>query len=200
MLKKEINAYGIKVLLSRHPAIRQLKKSNMPMSHGNRFWWSSWLLMDYLKKTGLTKGSHVMEIGCGWGLAGIYCAKRHGARVTGIDIDGDVLPFAKLHAEINNTDVTFIKKGFDGIRIKDLRGVDILLGADICFWDSMTDSLKRLIKRAKKAGVRMVLISDPIRSPFEALCKYFTEGRGGEVLDWIANEPREILGQILKIE
>jgi predicted nicotinamide N-methyase len=199
-LKTEIKAYGIKVLLSRHPAIRRLKKSNIPTSHGNRFWWSSWLLMDYFKKNGLAKGSHVMEIGCGWGLAGIYCAKRHGARVTGIDIDDDVLPFAKLHAEINNTDVTFIKRGFDSMRIKDLRGVDILLGADICFWDSMTDSLIRLIKRAKKAGVKQVLISDPIRSPFEALCEYFTEGRGGEVLDWTANEPREILGQILKVE
>ena len=156
--------------------------------------------MDYLERNGLQKGSRVLEIGCGWGLAGIYCAKRHMARVTGADIDADVLPYASLHAEINDVDVTFIKRGFDSLRINDLRGVDVLLGADICFWDSMTDSLRRLINRAKKAGVKMVLISDPIRSPFEVLCKYFTEGRGGEVFDWTANEPREILGQILKVE
>lgn len=198
--KKEINAYGIKVLLSRHSAVRRLKKNNLPTNHGNRFWWSSWLLMDYLRKNSIKKGSHVMEIGCGWGLAGIYCAKMHKARVTGVDIDADVLPFARLHAEVNNVEVSFIKKGFDALRISDLKNVDILLGADICFWDSMTDSLKRLIGRAKKAGVGLILISDPIRSPFEALCEHFSNGRGGEVLDWVASEPREILGQILKIE
>lgn len=158
------------------------------------------MLMDYFEQNAIKKGSHVMEVGCGWGLAGIYCARIHGARVTGADIDPDVLPYARLHAEVNNTDVTFIKKGFDSLRVKDLEGVDILLGADICFWDNMTDSLKRLIGRARKAGVKRILISDPIRSPFEELCSYFSNGRGGEVLDWTASEPREILGQILKIE
>ena len=63
----------------------------------------------------------------------------------------------------------------------------------------MTDLLKNLILRAKRAGVKQVFISDPIRSPFENLCQYFNEERGGEVIDWIAPEPREILGQILKI-
>lgn len=198
-IKKEINAYGIKVLLSPHPAIRQLKRQYRPNSHGNRFWWSSWLLMDYFRHNGLPRGSRILEVGCGWGLASIYCAKKHKAKATGADIDRNVLPYGMFHAEINNVKVDFIQKGFEQLRKKDLENYDIILGADICFWDHMTDLLKNLILRAKRAGVKQVYISDPIRSPFESLCEYFNEKRGGEVLDWIAPEPREILGQILKI-
>jgi 2-polyprenyl-3-methyl-5-hydroxy-6-metoxy-1,4-benzoquinol methylase len=198
-IKKEIKAYGIKVLLSPHPAIRRLKRLFTPNHHGNRFWWSSWLLMDYFKKNGIPKGSRILEIGCGWGLLSIYCAKKHKAVVTGADLDRNVLPYGMLHANINNVNVDFIQKGFEHITQKELKNYDIILGADICFWDDMTRLLKNLILKAKRAGVKQVYISDPIRSPFENLCEYFNEERGGEVLDWIAPEPREILGQILKI-
>lgn len=198
-IKKEIQAYGIKVLLSPHPAIRRLKTEFRPDSHGNRFWWSSWLLMDYFKHNGLPEGSRILEVGCGWGLLSIYCAKRYKAVATGADIDRNVLPYGMFHAEINKVHVDFIQKGFEQLRKKDLERYDIILGADICFWDNMTELLKNLILRAKKAGVKQVYISDPVRSPFENLCEYFNEKRGGEVLDWTASKPREILGQILKI-
>jgi predicted nicotinamide N-methyase len=198
-IKKEIRAYGIKVLLSRHPEIRRLKRDNTPTNHGNKFWTSSWLLMDYFKRRGLSQGSRVMEVGCGWGLAGVYCAKRYGAVVTGVDIDQDVFPFSRLHAKINKVDITFLKKGFEGLRRRHLKDLDVLIGADICFWDNMTDPLKRLIIRAQRAGVKLVLISDPVRSPFEELCKYFVDKKEGELLDWSVKRPREIRGQILEI-
>lgn len=197
--KKEIRAYGIKVLLSCHPEIRRLKRENIPTSHGNKFWTSSWLLMDYFKRRGLAEGSRVMEIGCGWGLAGIYCARRHGAKVTGIDIDPDVLPFAQLHAHINNVDIRLVKKEFNGLRVEDLRNTDVLIGADICFWDEMVDPLRRLIRRAIRAGVGLVLIADPVRSPFEELGDYFEDKDLGEVLNWSVKRPRYISGQILKV-
>jgi predicted nicotinamide N-methyase len=155
--------------------------------------------MDYFERTGLEQGSRVLEIGCGWGLASIYCARKHKALVTGADIDRNVLPYAMLHAEINGVDVSFTRKGFESLRQKDLEGFDVLLGADICFWENMTRPLKNLIKRAQKAGVKEILISDPVRSPFEELCDYFSGRCEGEVLDWTASEPREILGRILRI-
>ncbi len=198
-LKKEVRAYGVRVLLSRHPEIRRLKRHNTPTSHGNKFWTASWLLMDYFKRKGLREGSRVMELGCGWGLAGIYCAKRHGALVTGVDVDSDVFPFLRLHAKINQVDITFEKRSFKALRGRDLCNMDVLIGADICFWDDMADTLRRLILRALHSGVRLVLISDPVRSPFEELCKHFMDNPGVEVLDWSVKRPRWIQGQILKI-
>lgn len=197
--KKEIRAYGVRVLLSNHPEIRKLKRLNAPSSHGNKFWTSSWLLMDYFKRRGMRPGSRVLEIGCGWGLAGIYCAKRHGALVTGVDIDPDVFPFLHCHAGINNVDIATLHTGFDGLKIRDLTQTDILIGSDICFWDKMVDPMRRLIARTLRAGVRMVLIADPGRSPFEELGEYFIDREGGEMLDWVVKRPRRIQGRILKI-
>ena len=73
--------------------------------------------------------------------------------MTGADIDRNVLPYGMFHAEINNVNVDFIQKGFEQLTKKDLENYDIILGADICFWDDMTNLLKNLILRAKKAGV-----------------------------------------------
>lgn len=140
-----------------------------------------------------------MEVGCGWGLSGIYCAKKHGAVVTGVDIDPDVFPFLHLHAEINKVRIATMRKGFNGLRIRHLKDFDVMIGADICFWDKMMDPLKKLIGRALRAGVELVLIADPGRSPFLELGEYFTEKGTGEMLDWTAHLPRRIQGQILRI-
>jgi predicted nicotinamide N-methyase len=197
--KKEIRAYGIRVLLSRHPEVRKLKRLNFPSNHGNKFWTSSWLLMDYFKRRGLPNNSRVMEVGCGWGLLGIYCAKKHGAAVTGVDIDPDVFPYLRLHSEINNVEITTLRKGFNGLTGRLLTNVDELIGADICFWEKMVDPLRRLIRRSLRAGVQRVLIADPGRSPFEDLGEYFVERGRGQILDWSIRHPRNIQGRILEI-
>ena len=61
------------------------------------------------------------------------------------------------------------KKTFNQLTIDYLRSFDVILGADICFWDDMTAQLFNLIKRAQKAGVKQVMIADPCRPPFSAL-------------------------------
>lgn len=197
--KTEIRAFGIRVLLSRHPEVRKLKRDNIPSHHGNKFWTSSWLLMDYFRRRGLPKRAHVMDVGCGWGLAGIYCAKKHGAVVTGVDIDSEVFPFLRLHAEINDVRITTMRKSFQGVTGNHLKNVDVLLGADICFWDSMLDPLEKLIRRALRAGVDMVLIADPGRSTFDRLGEHFCDEMKGEILDWEVRRPRRIEGQILRV-
>ena len=140
-----------------------------------------------------------MDVGCGWGLAGIYCAKRFGAVVTGVDIDSEVFPFLRLHAEINGVQVSTMRKSFRGLTGSHLKNVDVLVGADICFWDSMIDPLKRLICRALNAGVEMVLIADPGRTTFDKLGKHLCEELEGEILDWEVRRPRRIEGQILRV-
>ena len=197
--RKYRQAYGIRLLLSHHPEVRKLKRSSAPSVHGNKLWKSTWLLMDYLHRRGLPAGVRVMEIGCGWGLLGIYCAKKYGARVISVDVDPEVFPFLRLHAEVNEVQISTMKKGFDGLRTTHLQQVDALVGADICFWDTLVRPLKNLILRALRAGVKQVLISDPGRSPFEEVGEYFVNKRGGEILDWTSQRPRRSEGRILKI-
>lgn len=197
--KTEIRAYGIRALQSRHPYIRKLKRFHTPSVHGNKQWASSWLLMDYFKHHPLPKKARVMEIGCGWGLTGIYCAKKHGAIVTGVDTDPEVFPYLRLHADINKVDIATLHQRFNKLKENDLHNIDVVIGADICFWDKMVYPLKRFIRRALRAGVQLVMIADPGRSPFEKTSTYFVNNGRGEVLDWHVQRPRNITGQLLKI-
>ena len=198
-VKTMIRAYGISVLLSGHPEVRRLKRVHVSSFHGNKFWNSSWLVMEFFRRRGLPERTRILDLGCGWGLAGIYCAKKHNAVVTGLDIDPDVFPYLRLHSEINKVKIATMKRGFGGLTGNDLKNFDVLIGADICFWDKLVRSLKRLINRALKTGPRMVLIADPGRPTFNELAKYFAEKRGAEVLDWTVQRPRRIQGRILKV-
>ena len=81
------HAYGIYLLQSQHRLVRSLKRLYEPSVHGHKAWQSSFVLMDYLLHKPFRRGSRVMEIGCGWGPASIFCAKQLNARATGVDID-----------------------------------------------------------------------------------------------------------------
>jgi len=198
-IKSEIKAKGLRVLLSRHPEIRKLKRKHTPSVHGNKLWGTSWLLIDHIRKTRLKPGSRIMEIGCGWGLTGIYCAKKFAATVTAVDIDPDIYPYLELHTRINNVNLEFLNKGFDKINSHRLRRVDMIIGSDICFWDNLIDPLRRLIQRARRASVGRILIADPGRPTFDSLVESLRPKKGVEVFDCEINRPRRISGRILDV-
>ena len=198
--RKEIRAYGVRALLSSHPEVRRLKRHAAPSVHGTKHWPSSWLLMDYLKRTGLMRQARVIEIGAGWGLLSVFCAKAFDARVTAVDLDPDVFPFLRLHAKVNGIEVEELQLEFDKIAVRHLRGVDLLVGSDICFWDAMVGPLRRLIRRALRAGVGQILLADPGRGPFEVVAGELADSGRGAVFDWTAKRPRSISGRILRID
>ena len=110
-------AYGITVLKASDKRVRQLKKNFTPFIHGNKFWNSSWCVMDFLSEQGLPSESRVLEIGCGWGLAGMYCAKNYGAEVRGMDADSAVFPYLNLHAEVNEVEIETWRCKFDRLTV-----------------------------------------------------------------------------------
>jgi predicted nicotinamide N-methyase len=198
--KTNIKAFGIQLLLSSHPEIRKLKKIYKPSVHGHKSWNASWLLIDFIKRNHLNSKSKVLEIGCGWGLSGIYCAKKYDVIVTATDIDPDIYPYLNLHARINRVDIEYQNIGFDEIRSNLLRNVNLLIGSDICFWENLIDPLRRLIQRAKRASVDRILIADPGRPTFNDLSELYMSKRGVELLEREIMNPYLVSGKILKIE
>jgi 2-polyprenyl-3-methyl-5-hydroxy-6-metoxy-1,4-benzoquinol methylase len=91
LLNKSIRSHGVTFLLSGHPAVRRLKRLHRISIHGNKLWSSSWVLMDFLGRQKIPSGLRIMDVGCGWGLLGIFCAKKLGALVTSVDNDPEVL-------------------------------------------------------------------------------------------------------------
>ncbi|MBI9087376.1 MAG: hypothetical protein JEZ11_27545 [Desulfobacterales bacterium] len=197
--KDQMNAHGLTLLLGNHTEILKLKRKFKPSNHGNKVWDSSWLLIDYLCRSGAIGYSRVLELGCGWGLTGVYCAKKQGASVICSDPDEDVQPYLNLIAKANHTKVDFLNMGIDQIKRNILKEVDVIIGSDICFCDTMIDPLRRLINRAKKASVKKILLCDPGRWPFEDLAELLEGKKGVALIDWETHTPKEIKGKILEI-
>jgi predicted nicotinamide N-methyase len=196
-----VDYLGIKALQSRHPAIRRLKRQQQGHSaHGNKVWRSSFVLMDYLTTYPPKTSSRILDVGCGWGLTGIFLAQQYSANVTGIDIDPNVEPFLQLHASINKCSIVFQARGFETLTQADLSTYDSIIAADICFWDEMVNPLFEFIGLALEAGVQRILIADPGRPPFWSLCDKCVESLDASIVSRRLYEPWKTEKFILIIE
>ena len=140
-----------------------------------------------------------MDLGCGWGLTGIFLAKQFQAKVTGVDIDPGVKPFLNLQASINDCQINFQDQSFERLTSKQLSRFHTLIGADICFWDELTPALFKLIGRALKAGVSQVCIADPGRPPFWDLLERCQQQWNAEHIEHSIDAPFRTTKHILVV-
>lgn len=200
--KNIFQAYGILLLKNNHRFVRKLKKYYTPSIHGHKTWNSSFLLMDYfLHNETLGHENKVLELGCGWGPTSIFCAQHASASVTGVDRDDEVFPFLEVQAALNEVEVETKQASFEKLSKKELSGFDIMIGADVCFWDQLTKIHYNLIRRAFRAGVKEIIIADPGREPFYSLAeKCLFKYPESELIDWYSTEPEYFEGEILHIK
>lgn len=191
--------FGLTLLNNRHKDIRALRREHgYPTHHGNKVWRSSLLMMDYLQEFPMPSGSRVLEVGCGWAVASLFCAKRFDAVATGLDLDASVLPFARHHAKVNGVSINTVHKSYDKVTTKMLEQFDVLIGADICFWDELSAKLYNLVRRAQKAGVRSI-ITDPGRPPFTDMALKAEAKLEGVIEPWFVPHPHNSRGYVLDV-
>ncbi len=190
-----LNVYGRK-----HKAVRALlEKAGQPEIHGDKVWFSSYFIMDYLLKNPLPKKSRVMEVGCGWGVLSVFCAKEFKSKVVGVDADENVMPFLRLHARKNHVKVKTKVCRYEKLKPRLLAKQDVILGGDICFWDELVDPLFKMIKRAMKQGAGTIIIADPGRSPFLKLAKRCKKKYGAMLISAATKKPTREEGYLLVI-
>jgi predicted nicotinamide N-methyase len=198
--KLEYHAFGLIVFDLGHPEVRRLQReAEQPSLHGEKVWRSSFLLMDYLELHGLNMRARVLDLGCGWGLVGIYCAKTFKAQVTALDADAAVFPYLHLHAQLNGVHIETRQLAFEHVQAQDLAGFDLIVGADICFWDELVDPLYHLVRHGIEAGVAEILVADPDRPPFDELCARCEKMNNVDVLYWETTTPFSTSGRILRV-
>ncbi len=129
------------------------------------------------------KGLRVLEIGCGWGLLGVYLAKVHSCDVTCTDIDERVLPIAQLHAELNTVAIKTKRASFGELSESFLKSFDLIIGAEVCYSDEIGKDITELVQRAFKGNTKHVLIVDPGRPDFFAYHKYCASNYKTELID-----------------
>ncbi len=192
--------YGIHYLLAADPTMRRLRRESTSQLHGNKNWGAAFLLMEYLRNHPLPRGSSVLDVGCGWGLASLYCAKHFGAQVQASDADPAVFPFLLAQAEVNQLSIDCQTWAFADIDHPQLANRQALIGSDICFWDDMAADLYQLIARAVDAGCERIVIADPGRPPFLAVAEACVSEFFGELSPITARSQRQHRGWILNIE
>lgn len=184
-----------------HPAIRRVKREgNYPSIHGNKLWKSSALLIDYLEKHPPEQHGKVIDVGCGWGIGGIWCASKLGSAVTSVDADPDVFPFLTEVAKLNKVSTEPLVKRFDQLSTKMLSDYDVLIAADICFWDELVKPVFNMVNRAVKAGVKHIYIADPERSTFLEMAERCMDKHCADLIEWKARGSMEARGAIMVIE
>lgn len=173
---------GVTILAGTHPEMRALKRAAPPaMLHGNKIWSSSYVLMDFLRREPLAPDTKVLDLGCGWGVVSCFLARVFAAHVTGVDADAGLQAYFELHARHNAVNPAFLCRRFEQLDSELLARFDVIVGADICFWDDAAVPLAQLIDRAIDAGVKRVVIADPGRPPFWQLADHCAQQHCAEV-------------------
>src|SRR5215467_10704656 len=197
---QERHAFGLTILSPSHPEVRRLQHAVVqPSLHGHKVWPTSFVLLDYLYQRGVSPQARVLDLGCGWGLVGIACAKTFQAQVTGLDADPAVFPYLQLHAQRNGVHITTQQGSFADLTPQDLAAFDVIVGTDICFWEELVDPLYELVRHGVAAGVAEILLADPGRPPFDDLCERCAQQGNVEVLDWAMTTPVAERGRILRV-
>jgi len=197
---QERQAFGLTILSPSHPEIQRLQHdAARPALHGHKVWPTSFVLLDYLHQRGIPLRARVLELGCGWGLVGIACAKTFQAQVTGLDADAAVFPYLQLHAQRNGVHLATRHGTFADLAPQDLTAFEFIVGADICFWEELVDPLYQLVRHGVAAGVAEILVADPGRPPFDELCARCVQQGDAEVLAWATTTPVRESGRILRV-
>ena len=192
---------GVTMPTASHPAIRRVKRQGAyPSIHGNKLWKSSCLLIDYLNKNRPEHCHRVIDVGCGWGVSGIWCAKTLGSEVTSVDADPNVFPFLEASANLNGVATTPLVSRFENLTTRQLAQFDMLIAADICFWDELVNPVTNMVNRAIKAGVKQILIADPERATFFEMAERCVDRHCADIVEWQTRSPIKARGAIMVIE
>jgi len=197
---QERHAFGLTILAFSHPEVRRLQPAaGQPVLHGPKVWPTSFVLIDYLSQRGVPARARVLDLGCGWGLVGIACAKTFQAQVTGLDADAAVFPYLQLHAQRNGVSITTRQGAFADLAPQKLAAFDLIVGAEICFWEELVAPLYQLVRHDVAAGVAEILVADPGPPPFDELCVQCLQQGDAEVLAWVTTTPTRESGRIFRV-
>ena len=123
-----------------------------------------------LSMAGVTPGSRVLEIGCGWGALAEMAATEFGASLTGVTLSTEQLAFA--HARMARLGVTETSVGAQ-LRLQDYRDItdepfDAICSIEMVeavgreYWPTYFQALHKLLKPGGRACVQSIVIDDAL--------------------------------------
>lgn len=117
--------------------------------------------------------------------------------MTSADADPDVFPYLEASAHVNGVSTTHLVSSFEKLTTRQLSQFDMLIAADICFWDELVDPVFNMVNRAVKAGVKHIVIADPERSTFFDMANRCQNRFSAEVFEWKTLKPINARGALM---
>ena len=116
-----------------------------------------------------------------------------------LDADPAVFPYLTAVAELNNVTTTPMVRRFEQLKKSQLASFDLLVAADVCFWDELVKPVGKLIDRAIDAGVGQIVIADPERPTFHEMAEKAISRHGGDLIHWSIKGKLKATGALLVI-
>ncbi len=140
-------------------------KPGQPLSEAQRNKYAS-----LARAIDLRPGSHVLEIGCGWGGFAEYAAKEVGAKVTGITISQAQFDFARKRlfeaglaekADIRLIDYRDVEGEFDRVA-----SIEMFEAVGEEYWPTYFGKIRDVLSPGGRAGLQIITIRDELFSQY----------------------------------
>jgi cyclopropane-fatty-acyl-phospholipid synthase len=124
------------------------------------------------REIGLTRGRHVLEIGCGWGGFAEFAAREIGARVTGVTISRAQHDFARKRlfdqglaelADIRLQDYRDVEGKFDAVA-----SIEMFEAVGEAYWPAYFAKVRDVLSPGGRAGLQIITIRDELFRTYRA--------------------------------
>ncbi len=111
---------------------------------------------------GVTKGSHILEIGCGWGGFAEYVAREFGAKVTGLTISKEQLAYAEKRIEkaglSDLVDFKFQDYRDETGKYDHVASIEMFEAVGEEYWPDYFGKINQCLKPGGTAGLQIITI------------------------------------------
>ncbi|MDE1998009.1 MAG: class I SAM-dependent methyltransferase [Burkholderiales bacterium] len=124
-----------------------------------------------LNEAGVSQGSRVLEIGCGWGAVAELAAREHQAHVTGVTLSKEQLAWAvnrleqaglSAHADLRYQDYRDLAAQHEQAPFDAIVSVEMFEAVGREYWATYFDTVKRCLKPGGRACIQTITIRDDL--------------------------------------
>ncbi|MEY9977931.1 class I SAM-dependent methyltransferase [Lysinibacillus sp. RC79] len=123
------------------------------------------LTKEIFKTENINRNSRILDVGCGTGQTAAYLAKEYEAKVTGIDINSEMVAKAKRRMKKNRLPVKIIECSIEQVPLPD-HTFDFIISESVLSFVNKPNALKEIFRLLKKGG-RFIAIEFTIHQPLE---------------------------------